>query len=455
MPRLAQKADYGNKTLARIDAVKRAPGTSTGGSLNVYDGSKGLSAKGSIAAGSNLLTVSDPSVFAVGDRIAVFESTTLMAKNLAEVGAKNGNILEIVKSDTPLYTAATAVAAETTKPYAPCNGSVLYQAGKKQPLCSEKTLADINVQPVWIASWWYLFGQSFGAQGLADATTNRLDFYFKYDAVENPLLGTKTPWDANIHIGTYLCWAGGASDGSGCPKEAIGPTGSRFNQAGEHYYHYLTVNPGVWLHVQLDQRPTHARQASGAGEPDNDPVFAAMGKHYFENMNNLYIENRYANQSPTQYWIDEMKLWTQTEPQNEVSISSVWVGFWNSTQKWEIGFNDNSFNATGYGNSSQSTFEVRYSTSPITNENWNSAKPTTPELLRRTGTNTFYRGNPWVKTAWTRFTLPAEVTQSSNIVYFAIKDVSSVANGDGHDSPSQLIKTIDYKTIKSPVVIKK
>ena len=52
--------------------------------------------------------------------------------------------------------------------------------------------------------------------------------------------------------------------------------------------------------------------------------------------------------------------------------------------------------------------------------------------------------NGWIKQAWTQFEIPDDVERSAGKIYFAIRDVSATANGDGYDSPTTLIKTIDY-----------
>lgn len=292
---------------------------------------------------------------------------------------------------------------------------------------------DNGESSIYQSGWWFQHAYNYGTLSLANDASNRLNFYFKPEFTADSGL-TSDPDNGNTHVGTYLCWPGGALGGEGCPTEA----------ANQHYYHYLTVNPGAWLHVQLDRHPTHQRGMSGAGEPEDDPAFALYGKHYYESMNSFYVEIRYAQSAPTSYLIDEMEVWTQAENQNEISIASVWAGYWEQTGKWEIGFNDNSFNETGYNSTSQSTFEVRWSILPITNDNYAAASIVEPEYWERTTTNTFRRPNSWKKVAWTRFTLPTEIVENNEMVYFAIKDVSAVFNGDGHDAPSSLIKTIDY-----------
>lgn len=270
------------------------------------------------------------------------------------------------------------------------------------------------------AAWWFLWRENFGTQGLAHALTNRLSFYFR-TAGYSPRTWSGDINDYNVQIGTYLCWPGGGLGGEGCPKEA----------AGHHYYHHLTVNPDAWIHVELDRHPQHKRGVTRP--PANDP---AAPRGYFAHMNGFYVETLVSGAAQS-YYLDAPMLRETPQPENDISIASVWVGYWPSTGKWEIGWNDGSFAA--YNDDSVSTFEVRWSMAPITNENYVQATPIAPEYNKH-GAHYVRRPNSWKLPAWTRFALPADV----RTVYFAIKDVSATTNGDGHNAPSECVHTIDY-----------
>ncbi|MDR4503180.1 MAG: hypothetical protein MRK01_00115 [Candidatus Scalindua sp.] len=288
---------------------------------------------------------------------------------------------------------------------------------------------DTGVSNTYQSCWWYFWSDNFGSQGIADNTTDRLSFYFKPTGIKDPQADSSNISTYNIHFGTYLCWPGGSyGAGKDCPTEAN----------GQHYYHYLTVNDDAWLHVLLDRHPQHKRGAS-LGEVQDNP---ASPKNYYEYMNSFYLEIRQAQSSPTAYWVDEIELYTSNQDENDISITSVWVGYWPNTDKWEIGFNDNSF--SNYNNDSKSTFEIRYSTALITNTNYSSALIIDPVYHEVGTTKQIKRPNSWKRPVWTRFTLPDTIEVGGNRIYFAIKDVSSVANGDGHNAPSSNIHTIDY-----------
>ena len=283
------------------------------------------------------------------------------------------------------------------------------------------------------ASAWYMWGNSFGERSMADSGTDRLSYYLKVGGADAVDLSSGKISNANMHFGTYLCWDGGADGGEGCPYEA----------SNQHYYHYITLPFGdmPWVHMQLDQHPTHQRGRDEPNEPDNDPVFISNGQHYFESMNSFYLEIRYAQSNPTTYWIDEVNLWNQLQEENEVSIgSAVWVGYWTSTNKWQIGFG-----SVWPGRPMMATFEVRWSTSPITNANYASATIAEPEYRERGTSNTFTLSDSgWSKQAWTQFEIPQATADSADKIYFAIRDVSATVNGDGYNSPTTNIKTIDY-----------
>lgn len=304
---------------------------------------------------------------------------------------------------------------------------------------------DSGLTSIYRVGWWYLWGENFNTRSLADATTNRLDFYIKTHNMA-PLKTTGGfQGYGNMHVGTYLCWPSGGLGGASCPTEAD----------NQHYYHYLLVENGGWLHVQLDPQPTHQRGNSGYQSPPLNPP--ADGVHnYFQHMNGFYIEMVQNQSNPTAYWIDEMKTWTQTQPENDRSISSVWVGYWperTTGGKWQLGFQDCSISPDLLGRGVHSTFEVRYSTSPITNENFGSATPITPEVYastKNTGAGRIERTTIDTKPVLTRFAIPDATVQGADRIYFAIKDVSSVAAGNGQNAPNSRIKTIDYalKTVR-------
>lgn len=293
---------------------------------------------------------------------------------------------------------------------------------------------DVTLDGVNRASWWVLLnGRSFSEFGV-DAGTNRMDFYIKLGGMryQDPLNVS----NYGFHVGTYLCW-----DGK-CPKEGPG---------NQHYYHYFGFNPGAWIHAVMDRHPTHHR-GNHLPPSDNEP-YKLYGKHYFENMNSMYFEISGNQDSLSWYLLDDLRLYSTGE-ENDESITSIWVGYWKNSNYWEISFSDASFGDVGYNDASGSTFDIRYSPAPITNENFEQATPIEPLFHAVEGyPNLIWRHNNWKLVVWTRFRLPDELEHPGAMLYFAAKDVSVKGAhvggwphhlGDGHDAPSDLIHTIDY-----------
>lgn len=306
------------------------------------------------------------------------------------------------------------------------------------------------------STWWVWYdGKPLSERGVTHAKTDRMSFYLKTEGMlgikdDGGLDSVKT----NFHIGTYLCWRTGEptyGTSDGCPYEGPG---------NQHYYHYLGISPGAWVHVLLDQYPQHIR---GKTRPlDNNPTLKKYNKNYFEQLSQFYFEMVNQQSQKTNFKIDELLFYSTEDSieknQNEESISSLWVGYWREKDVWEIGFHDNS--QSTYNNESNSTFEIRWSTAPITNDNFQHAKKIEPLLYGGVtvagagGECLIRRANGWRSNIWTRFELPDEVVKNYVKVFFAVKDVSKLGEhigtkwpynySDGHDSATSNIKIIDY-----------
>jgi hypothetical protein len=298
------------------------------------------------------------------------------------------------------------------------------------------------------ASWWVNWMSNFRNLGFTTQSTNRLELYAKFEGYPHiDFTSTTLGSTGRVHFGTYLCLTGDCYDDFRDGESGYGGV----DVQGWHFYHYLTVNPGAWVKISLDDHPNHMRGATylAGNEPGVNPT-AAYGGNYWELFNHGYFEIRYPqnNTAPAYVTTDEWELVDVTEPENVESITSLWVGRW-PTGRWEIGWQEASWNQVGYNSTTQSTFEVRYSTSPITNANFSTATIINP-LFNVYGGNKVRRPNSWSTPAWTAFTLLPQI-ETAQKIYFAVKDVSLGANGDGHDSPSSLIHTISYDLAPSGV----
>lgn len=303
------------------------------------------------------------------------------------------------------------------------------------------------------SSWWTWFGLADVFSDISGQTgNNRLSFYIKINADALPNMGADNGIPTNVHVGTYLCWGDSCPDGEG--------------PGNQHYYHYLSLAGDGWYHVKLDPHPNIVRGPYYIG--GSDYVYDTFGVVYWDRIIRLYTQIHDFQAAPTDMWIDEYDVYTEPVAENDLSVCSLAVGYHPNIDKWEITWHDLSYyTSTAYQNlddTTQSTFEVRWSNSPITNENYSSATLITPDYyggISYSGTaNLIRRTSSWATNVWTRFSLPDQTGNSK--VYFAVKDIS-VSGGhagsiypwnrtDGHNAPSELIKTIDYSiSDESPI----
>jgi len=306
------------------------------------------------------------------------------------------------------------------------------------------------------STWWVWYdGKPLSERGITNKRTDRMSFYMKtrgMDGLKDD--GGKSSIRNNFHIGTYLCWYGNKNPngtGDGCPYEGPG---------NQHYYHYLAINPGTWIHVLLDQHPQHLRGKKGS--LNNNPPFRSYRKNYFEQLSQFYFDIKQTQKKQTSLSIDELVFFSTKDMveanQNEESITSLWVGYWGDNSVWEIGFQDGSY--ASHNDNTNSTYEVRWSTLPINNNNFEEAKPIIAKFYsgeKVTGEKDptlIRRQSGWRKNVWTRFTLSENVENKYLKIFFAVRDVSKKGAhkgskwpytfGDGHDAPTSNIKIIDY-----------
>lgn len=306
------------------------------------------------------------------------------------------------------------------------------------------------------STWWVWYdGKPLSDRGITNSLTNRMSFYLKTEGMSKmDDSGKEGSISTNFHIGTYLCWynkdGSVFGSGDGCPYEGVG---------NQHYYHYLALNPGGWIHVLLDQHPQHLR---GDHVVSNNPSYTLDNKNYFEHLVHFYMEIRFEQAQKTYYHLDELEFYS-IENENEDSVTSLWLGYWPRTKHFEVGFNDMSFDKIN--DNSFSTFEMRWSDKPITNSNYEAATIINPlaysgsKYVGSGNSHYFRRPSSWKTSVWTKFEL--ENLGSISTLHVAIKDVSKSGEhigeswpwnkGDGHDAPTGNIKTISYNLSPPPV----
>jgi hypothetical protein len=116
-------------------------------------------------------------------------------------------------------------------------------------------------------------------------------------------------------------------------------------------------------------------------------------------------------------------------------------------------FNDDSFG--DYSDFTGSTFEIRWSTSPLTSANFSAATPINPLYYAGVGcTSCITRPDTWSLAAYTEFQIPSGTATNSNVIYVGIRDISvpgghvagyPLQNGDGRSPLNSNIYTIDYR----------
>lgn len=307
------------------------------------------------------------------------------------------------------------------------------------------------------STWWIWYdGKPLSKRGITNSKTNRMSFYLKTSGVSDIVRdgGVHSLAGYNFDIGTYLCWyredgSTAYGTGDGCPYEGVG---------NQHYYHSLIIESGAWIHVLLDQHPQHLR--GDKNRVPNDPSFVQAGKHYFEHLNQMYMEISRKQAASTSMNIDEISFFSKAN-ENDESVTSLWVGYWPSNDEWRMGFSDMSFDSVS--DVSVGTYEIRWSLQPIDNTNYRYAIPVRPLLYTgpdyvgdtASGEYLIRRPNSWDRFAFTTFRLPCRnLSGEVGTIYFAVKDVSKKGKhaglrwpwntGDGHDAPNDLVKTIEY-----------
>jgi hypothetical protein len=290
-----------------------------------------------------------------------------------------------------------------------------------------------------------LFGKanylSVGSGGVCSGSNYVGSPYYYFANTSNP---TVMPIANGANrLSFYVMGPSTQTNGGGGSGSAPGATieVGTFNQTsstGFHWYHTFYTNGGAWTHIQVDDHPQHNNAGSYTNNGDS---FEAGGTAFLSSLFKFYVS--YLNQDtymglgvpPYNVWLDNMYFDYDSEPQNEETINSVAVAWFSSDNHFEISFNDKYLNV-GQSNSS---YQVRYSFSPITNANFASATPVHVQAYSGFGEaartdGIFGKWWPYYEGVWAAFNLAnsadiAKLTAGTKI-YFAILDISQ-AGGSG------------------------
>ncbi len=243
---------------------------------------------------------------------------------------------------------------------------------------------------------------------------------------------------------------------------------------GSHYYHHSSNIPmGGWTKVQFDANPSHHN--SGARNRYSSFTvggyeYAGSAVDYFNNVATFALRAKFTQYQPlnTSYYLDNFETY-YTDFENDETITTLGVGYDPESKLFDISFEDKyrCLDCTA-------RYEVKYSFSPINNENYHLAQtPKEAINFKRSDSNSqgiIVKPNPGYNEIWAALELQdedkARLTDGQKI-YFAVKDISnrSHLSPDPRDfelvdvpnfGPTQrvdLVKTIEYQIIpvKYPV----
>ena len=215
-------------------------------------------------------------------------------------------------------------------------------------------------------------------------------------------VGHEQTSDWNFHFGTYT-------------RDPEIPS----NIQGTHYYHYYNL-PGsdYWTVIIANDHPQH--RTGNRTSPEVNPT--APGWDYYDGFTRFYLQccgKTYPPLGTWSWYIDEVEFYHEPEPENSETITSLSCSYFGAGH-FQINWHGKSLH-----DHSVQHYEVRYSTSPITNANYDSATiaPGCSDLSLVPGSYN------WMKAD---FTTPI----ANGTAYFAIKDMKT-----GHDT---YITKIDY-----------
>lgn len=246
-----------------------------------------------------------------------------------------------------------------------------------------------------------------------------------------------------------------------------------YTDIGGHFYHWYYNEGGGWIHILMDGHPQHNNAWSSAERyPYVNYGIRSYDVDYFNELYRMYVmgfdyQDGLLGSGPAPYatYYDEMEFFYDPEPQNDETIASPAVGFFpDRDYAFDIGFNDK------YRNNPElnATYEVKYSFSAITNDNYDNAKYVIIQDDERYG---FITGNnagriikisPYYNGVWAPFKIEENdevLLQPGMRIYFAIKDISdrdyssglfdtegdtAIVPNTGGQRRIDLIKRIDY-----------
>lgn len=211
-----------------------------------------------------------------------------------------------------------------------------------------------------------------------------------------------------------------------------------FNGTGGHWYHYFHVSGGGWVHVRQGAHPQHNNSYDNASKyPYPSLSVRNYGTDYYNSMYAIYMALGTLAPSavpPYNVWFDNPEFIHDDYPENHETINSLAIGYYPQKNKvFEVSFLDKYKNNAYCG----ATYEIRYSFSQITNENFSSATPVQVQAdsfynISANTSGIIKKINNYRQQVWATFKLATtsdeDLLVAGTTIYFAIKDVSQDPN---------------------------
>ncbi len=274
----------------------------------------------------------------------------------------------------------------------PCAGSFAYN-NKQEYLDNTSGVCEGGVSG---GTWYMYFMDGTGANVPWAAGINRLSFWIKTSSDYNMRWHYDDPNDYpenyNMHFGIYT------RDPAG---EPYAPTDSK----GRHFYHTMNVqtvgNSPYWTKIIIDNHPQ--QEVSQSADPGVNPT----AWNYFDGFSRFYFKGKsmLPPGTPFSIWWDEFDTYVDTES-DATTVGTVVISRL-TDDTFTLTWSDSYDKAGG----TQDTYEVRWSSYPITKANVGAA----------TSLGTAQTGD-WENVV---FFKTGSIVPTSDAVYFAIRQTNA------------------------------
>ena len=207
-----------------------------------------------------------------------------------------------------------------------------------------------------------------------------------------------------------------------------------------HYYTRFGVNGGGWAHVIVDNHPQHKNTWSSDDRTPYDgyAIRSYAPEDFIQKFAHMYIALQ-DTITPNDFYIDdlEFRVLSGETNQNFETLNSPAIAYY-PDEHFEVSIRDKYTNLQ-----SGVTIEGRYSFSPITNANWDSATLIDVQeysggfTITEIASGQFRKTNRYYKRIWAPFKVQSadqSLLTPGTTIYFAFKDVGNL---DGSGVPTQ------------------